>query len=194
MRQAMENITPQCFTALFYQRPEASNSKLFQLLLNFGFLCKYEKDITQIEQHVHLYHPQLIYAPQLDSSASEWPFDNKVHLLITSKQGLYKELAKGMLELSERAWMELLRDVPSDDLYKFLWYVCDANVLKSALSHMSLRTAQETVEVLEKEYSKITHYSGRYSKEPSDKFLLEVEDACINVLDKCCEVSGTWGE
>lgn len=165
--------------ALIYSKERDDNEQVIKLLLKLGFLCKCESDISLIDMHLTSYKPTLIFAP--DNSELQHPQNDNV-TFIASKQELYHQLSLILFDLSDEQWRAFLRDAPMDYLTLFLWYICDADLLKTTLDQLTLRTAQFIIEELEKNYSNKLH------SDVSEEFLLEAENVSTEMLSLCYTV------
>lgn len=168
--------------ALIYAKERSGDEKLFKFMEKIGVECKFEDDFTQLDAHIKQYNPDLIFSPKLDIPISQSLLDDEISFLF-SKQDGYRQLAYSVLNISEEQWRLLLCDTALDTLYKFLWYVCDAEIIKLVLSHFTLRTAQYVMEELEKKYSNIAH------SQAIEELIQEAVEATLEIFNQCHELS-----
>lgn len=165
--------------ALIYSKEKDDNEQVIKLLLKLGFLCKCESDVSLIDEHITSYQPTLVFAP---NHAEMEELKSDTVTFITSKRRLYRELSFILFDLNSEQWRAFLRDAPMDYLTKFLWYICDADLLKATLEQLTLRTAQFVIEELEK------NYSNKLYSEVSGEFLLDAEGVTAEMLTLCYTV------
>lgn len=165
--------------ALIYSKENDNNEQAINLLRKLGVHCKCEPDISLIDMHLTTYKPTLVIAL---SHSEIQDLNSDSVTFIASKQALYRELSLIFFDLNATQWRAFLREAPLDYLTQFLWYLCDADILKITLDQLSLRTAQFIIEELEKNYSNKPH------TDVGEDFLLEAEGITAEMLNLCYTV------